>query len=118
MDIKESFVSDIKSEHAIDELPGYYSHRRNTRRTRDTLLYFSCFAALILFLLKTPFCNLFASRVVERNPAYLIEAKHGAVATENILCSDIGVDVLKEGGNAVDAAVSATLCIGVVNMYS
>ncbi|KAH8083772.1 gamma-glutamyltranspeptidase [Cristinia sonorae] len=53
-----------------------------------------------------------------RNPAYLIHAKHGAVASENKLCSDIGVETLKAGGNAVDAAVSTTLCIGVANMFS
>lgn len=52
------------------------------------------------------------------NPAYLIKVKHGAVASENVLCSDIGVEILKEGGNAVDAAVAATFCIGVVNMFS
>ncbi|KAH9992573.1 nucleophile aminohydrolase [Russula vinacea] len=52
------------------------------------------------------------------NPAYLIKAKHGAVASENVLCSNIGVEILKEGGNAVDAAVAATFCIGVVNMFS
>lgn len=53
-----------------------------------------------------------------RNPAYLIKAHHGAVAAENKRCSDIGVDVLKEGGNAVDAAISAAFCTGVVNMFS
>lgn len=52
------------------------------------------------------------------NPAYIVEAKNGAVATENVLCSEMGVDILKIGGNAVDAAVTATLCIGVVSMYS
>lgn len=53
-----------------------------------------------------------------RNPAFLIKASRGAVASENELCSVIGVDTLKAGGNAVDAAVSTTLCIGVVNMFS
>lgn len=53
-----------------------------------------------------------------RNPAYLIKAKSGAVASENILCSEIGVEVLKDGGNAVDSAIATTLCIGVVNMFS
>ncbi|KAL0956594.1 hypothetical protein HGRIS_002731 [Hohenbuehelia grisea] len=52
------------------------------------------------------------------NPAILVKARHGAVASENKLCSNIGVDVLKAGGNAVDAAISTTLCIGVVNMFS
>jgi gamma-glutamyltranspeptidase/glutathione hydrolase/leukotriene-C4 hydrolase len=53
-----------------------------------------------------------------RNPAYLIEAKHGAVAAENKRCSDIGVSIMKDGGNAVDAAVGAAFCTGVVNMFS
>ncbi|KAI0311986.1 gamma-glutamyltranspeptidase [Amylostereum chailletii] len=53
-----------------------------------------------------------------RNPAYLVKADHGAVASENSVCSSIGVDVLKDGGNAVDAMISTALCIGVVNMFS
>lgn len=53
-----------------------------------------------------------------RNPAYLIKANHGAVASENVLCSNTGVEILKEGGNAVDAAVATTFCVGVVNMFS
>ncbi|KAF8629660.1 hypothetical protein AX17_005599 [Amanita inopinata Kibby_2008] len=53
-----------------------------------------------------------------RNRAYLVKARHGAVASENKRCSVMGVDVLKNGGNAVDAAISTALCIGVVNMFS
>ncbi|KAF9566795.1 gamma-glutamyltranspeptidase [Agrocybe pediades] len=53
-----------------------------------------------------------------RNPAYLIRAHNGAVASENKRCSDIGVQVLKDGGNAVDAIIAATFCTGVVNMFS
>jgi len=56
--------------------------------------------------------------ITTRNPAYLIKAKHGAVASENKRCSVVGVDVMKEGGNAVDAAIATTFCVGVVNMFS
>ncbi|PFH47245.1 hypothetical protein AMATHDRAFT_6968 [Amanita thiersii Skay4041] len=50
--------------------------------------------------------------------AQSIQARHGAVASENQRCSLIGVDILKAGGNAVDATIGATLCVGVVNMFS
>ena len=48
---------------------------------------------------------------------HLVKARHGAVASQNKQCSEVGVDVLKRGGNAVDAAVSTVFCIGVVNMF-
>jgi gamma-glutamyltranspeptidase / glutathione hydrolase / leukotriene-C4 hydrolase len=54
----------------------------------------------------------------DKNPAYLIKAEHGAVASENELCSRIGVEILKDGGNAIDSAVGTVFCIGVVNMFS
>ncbi|KAJ9645076.1 hypothetical protein H2201_001130 [Coniosporium apollinis] len=41
----------------------------------------------------------------------------GAVASETALCSRIGVDLLKAGGNAADAMVGTVFCVGVVGMY-
>jgi len=40
---------------------------------------------------------------------------HGAVAANSYLSVNAGVDVLKAGGNAIDAAVAATLVEGLVN---
>ncbi|ONK73963.1 uncharacterized protein A4U43_C03F1390 [Asparagus officinalis] len=48
----------------------------------------------------------------------VIKSKHGAVATDDGRCSIVGRDVLREGGNAVDAAVAAALCLGVVSPAS
>lgn len=45
-----------------------------------------------------------------RNPSYLVRGRHGAVATESEICSKIGLDVLKDGGTATDAAISGALC--------
>lgn len=44
--------------------------------------------------------------------------KKGAVATDAGKCSEIGRDVLKKGGSAVDAAIASSFCIGVINMHS
>ncbi|KDE06740.1 gamma-glutamyltransferase [Microbotryum lychnidis-dioicae p1A1 Lamole] len=53
-----------------------------------------------------------------RNPNYLVSGRNGAVATEVDICSNIGVDVLKENGTATDAAIASAICIGVTNMFS
>jgi gamma-glutamyltranspeptidase / glutathione hydrolase len=45
------------------------------------------------------------------------DAKSGAVASESSVCSEIGIDLLKQGGNAADALVGTVFCIGVIGMY-
>ena len=54
----------------------------------------------------------FVALVVE-----IITASHlptlGDVVTDHPNCSDIGASILRDGGNAVDAAVGAALCLAV-----
>jgi len=43
--------------------------------------------------------------------------KLGAVASESSICTQIGIDALKKGGNAADSMVATVLCVGVIGMY-
>ncbi|KAJ4300911.1 hypothetical protein N0V90_002999 [Kalmusia sp. IMI 367209] len=69
-----------------------------------------------LLTLQTVFGNPIASPQYGTPPA--LEPGHlGAVASESEICSRIGTELLKAGGNAADALVGTVACVGVIGMY-
>jgi len=72
--------------------------------------------ACLLFVSSLASASAKNGRTKTRNE--VIIAHHGAVATDDRRCSKIGMDVIQEGGHAVDAAVAAALCLGVVSSAS
>ncbi|KAL7270428.1 hypothetical protein RUND412_006867 [Rhizina undulata] len=54
------------------------------------------------------------------NPLYRVnfeQDKNGGVASEVKTCSQVGIDLMKSGGNAADAMVGTAICVGVLGMY-
>ncbi|KAN0062204.1 hypothetical protein ACQY0O_005385 [Thecaphora frezii] len=106
-------------------------HRTSAKHRNTVLILVSVFAAaIVLSLVLKHITNEFSDAPPSAplppgtdkrgrlNPAVLAKGSRGAVAAENVVCSTIGLDALKSGGSAVDAAVAATLCTGVLNMFS
>ena len=58
---------------------------------------------------------LIASTAFARDP---IHARHGMVVAQQELATDVGVNVLKSGGNAVDAAVAVGFALAVTHPFA
>ncbi|KAK8325577.1 hypothetical protein V6Z12_A11G061000 [Gossypium hirsutum] len=80
------------------------------------LLRLLCTSIAFLFVLLSPAASNISGSTKRRREEVI--AHRGAVATDDGRCSKIGVDVLRIGGHAVDAAVAASLCLGVVSPAS
>lgn len=50
----------------------------------------------------------------DKSIVFPVDAKHGMVVSEQRLASKVGLDILKKGGNAVDAAVATAFALAVV----
>ena len=47
-----------------------------------------------------------------------VNVEHGAVATAHPIAAQVGVDVLQNGGNAIDAAIATGFCLNVIEPWN
>uniref|UniRef100_A0A914W3U8 Gamma-glutamyltranspeptidase 1 n=1 Tax=Plectus sambesii TaxID=2011161 RepID=A0A914W3U8_9BILA len=113
-----------------------YSERtplNDTKRERSSALYWiaglSSLLAVLLLASTITLAVLYANNQPKSGTAALPKwpspslsplGKYtdAAVAADNGYCSEIGRDILLKGGNAVDAAIAALFCIGVMDSHS
>jgi len=81
---------------------------RNLRLISTTLL---CAAVMSPALFRTPL-QINTALAASREP---VRARHGVVASTNEVSSKVGVDIMKQGGNAVDAAIAVAFALAVTH---
>ncbi len=75
---------------------------------------FICFNTILIFLFLISF-NLNVIYPAAKNP---VSAKNGMVVSSSSLATRVGVEILKKGGNAVDAAVAVGFALAVTYPYA
>lgn len=90
---------------------------------------FCCFPLILTLILLSPYSYINSINTINTSSSnsndnsnifqpFEVTSSYGAVATDSEICSQIGVNILKKGGNAIDAAISSKLCLGVVSPAS
>ncbi|CAN3372774.1 hypothetical protein DIURU_004737 [Diutina rugosa] len=76
------------------------------------------YQALSLHLESDPLRDGLGKPTINPDPKHVARGRQAMVACDVPLCSTMGKDILRQGGNAADAAITVALCIGSVNSHS
>lgn len=109
-DDRTPFLDGNQEANSFHNIPKYSKNKRNV-----------AIGALTIFLILLSVFFILWHRLGKNKtsePQIVVHAENGAVATELDICSNVGVKILREGGNAVDSAIASAICIGSVNMFS
>ena len=84
------------------------------RKTRQLLLLIGLLTALLFNASPVQFIQQAApaATAAARQP---VRANHAIVASTNEVASQVGVDVMKRGGNAIDAAIAIAFALAVTH---
>ncbi|KAL0490436.1 glutathione hydrolase [Acrasis kona] len=82
------------------------------------LYHFGIPVIIIVLLIFGSIIGIIVSNSVATIPQTSKKGSEGAVAADDPVCSEMGLKILKRGGNAVDAAVTTALCLGVMRPYA
>jgi gamma-glutamyltranspeptidase/glutathione hydrolase len=75
-------------------------------------------ALLLVFILTAAMAGDRYTPKAYRSGRSVLMATHGIVATSHPLAAQIGLDILKQGGNAVDAAIATSAAMGLMEPMS
>lgn len=73
---------------------------------------------IVFLVLMSWLPTVWAQAIIEGERFHPVQGKHGMVATSHTLASEVALKVLKDGGNAVDAAVTAGFALAVTQPRS
>jgi gamma-glutamyltranspeptidase/glutathione hydrolase/leukotriene-C4 hydrolase len=123
MDHQLDSIYDHETDQIQIKLPNTTNRPQNIDKNKQRVVIIISFLILALFIFITGLIILLIVfvNIIPNSPppkVTLVQGRTGAVAADNPTCSQTGVDILKAGGNAVDAVIATCLCTGVMNPWS
>jgi hypothetical protein len=96
-------------------------YSRYTKRRQQIFHFVNVGIPVLILLLIAAGCILgvIVSRTYTSASAYTsISGDQGACSADDPVCSAMGLSILQKGGNAIDAAITTGLCLGVMRPYA